>query len=82
MEEVLVNRVFNSLDFPCVCCRGDVAVVAVSPLEASVLRLEVLGVDVWRGVAVEQFSLWGGDTVHVEESDRRHLQHMSLRHLR
>lgn len=53
MEEVLVDHIFNSLDFLFVCCSGEVAAVRVSIQELVVLWLEVFSVNMWRRVAVQ-----------------------------
>lgn len=59
MEEVLVNHIFNSLDFPgfVCCCVGEVTAVRVSIQELVVLRLEVLSINMWRRMAVQKLSL-------------------------
>lgn len=58
MEEVLVNHIFNSPDFPLFACRcgGEVTEVRVYFQEIVVLRLEVLHVDMRRRMAVQKLS--------------------------
>lgn len=57
VEKVLVNHIFNPLDFLFVCCCRNVAAVGVSILERLVLWLEVFSIDMWRRMAVEKLAL-------------------------
>lgn len=63
MEEVLVNHIFDSLDFLFVCWQGGVTVVRVLWLELAVLWLEVFGIYMWWRMAVQKLALWGVNIV-------------------
>lgn len=59
MEEVLVDHIFNPLGFRFVCCGREVIAFKVLIQELLVLRLEVFGMNTWRGIAVQKFALQG-----------------------
>lgn len=59
MEEVLINHIFNPLDFWFVCCCRKVQTFRVFIQELLVLWLEVFRMSSWRRMAVQKFSLQG-----------------------
>lgn len=59
MEEVLINHIFDPLDFRLVCCCRKVRTFRVLIQELLVLWLEVFGLRSWRRVAVQQLALQG-----------------------
>lgn len=59
MEEVLIDHIFNPLDFRFVCCGREVRAFKVLIQELLVLRLEVSGMNIWRRIAIQKFALQG-----------------------
>lgn len=59
MEEVLINHIFDPLDFWFVCCCRKVRTFRVFIQELLVLWLKVLHISSWRRVAVQKFALRG-----------------------
>lgn len=57
MEEVLINDIFNSLDFLFVCRCREITALGVSVHKLFVLRLEVCSIDTWRRMAVQKLAL-------------------------
>lgn len=59
MEEVLINHIFNPLDFWLACCCRKVRTFRVLIQELPVLGLKVFRMSSWRRVAVQKFALQG-----------------------